>query len=134
MANQPSGSSEGVVTVRHPRGLDSLQDGWIFRAADAVNRQFQPSDNQLTNSERSFDRFLKYNKRTFLTDFPQQGWIGKPNVTLYEAAGHVDWYAQTQSFRLNRTGPGIQNDMPGVFTRQDQPQQIWLSGSLLDVP
>ena len=138
MARQPSGaSSEGVVAIRHPRALDDLQQGWLGNAASKANAAFYPSSSQLLNSIRATDRLFSFNRRTSLTDFPQQGWLGKPNLTLYEAIGHIDWFQITQSFRRNETGNGRQNDKRTVYSWLDQPQQIWLSGQTsvgLDVP
>ena len=119
MAEKPvrNRSSEGVVAIRHPR-TDFPQQGWLGKGAGAgvyyeasvgfgwwsETQSFRP--NESANLYGPL-RGRRGKNRGFYQTEPQQGWIGKPNLTggaaLYEAGTGFGWWSETQSFRPNES-------------------------------
>jgi len=61
--------------------------GWF-----SETQSYRPNENR--NGYRTRQRAV----RPFYQTEPQQGWIGKPNLTLYEARGGTAWFSQTQTW------------------------------------
>ena len=81
------------------------QQGWLNKPVNLnlyeANRGFgwfSETQSYRPNENRNGYRTRQSAVRPFYQTEPQQGWIGKPNLTLYEARGGTAWFSQTQTW------------------------------------